>query len=89
MNIKPLKRKVLIAENVMEVKSEFGIILDTAKSAADSKSGTVLAIGPDCKDVNIGDTVYVEWSKGSVVKVDNVMRLMIDEEHIALIVEKE
>lgn len=89
MNVKPLNRKVLISENAMEVKSESGIILDTAKSAADSKSGTVLAVGPDCKDVKVGDTVYVEWAKGFAVKVDGVLRLMIDEEHIAMIVDKD
>ena len=88
MNVTPLKSKVLIAENSVESKSQGGIILEKAASAADSKTGTVLAVGPDVKEVSVGDVVYLEWAKGDIVRVDGNQRVMINEEFIAAVVEK-
>ncbi len=87
MSINPLKTNVLVAENSVESKSQGGIILEKAASAADSKTGTVLAIGPDVKELKVGDVVYLEWAKGDIVKVDGAQRVMIKEEFIAAVVE--
>jgi co-chaperonin GroES (HSP10) len=87
MIIKPMKKKVLIAENVSESKTTSGIILDGANSVRDSKKGTVLAIGPDVTEVKVGDVVYLEWTKGSVVKVGDAQRVIIDEEFIVAVVD--
>ena len=88
MNIKPLKKKVLVAENASETKSDSGIILEGANSVRDSRSGTVLAIGPDVVDVAVGDVVYLDWSKGAVVKVGDAQRVMINEEFIVAVLDK-
>jgi co-chaperonin GroES (HSP10) len=87
MDIKPMKKKVLIAENRGEVKSEAGIILDDAKSVRESKTGTVLAIGPDVTEVQVGDKVYLEWSKAKVVKIGDAQRVIVEEEDIVAVVE--
>ena len=87
MDIKPLRKKVLIAENKGEVKSESGIILDDAKSVRESKTGTVLAIGPEVTEVKVGDKVYLEWTKAKVVKIGDAQRVMIEEEDIVAVVE--
>lgn len=85
MIIKPLKKKILVAENKSETKSESGIILDNATSVRESKRATVLAIGPDVTLVKEGDVVLLEWTKGTVVKVDDAQRVMIDEEFVVAV----
>jgi co-chaperonin GroES (HSP10) len=87
MDIKPMKKKVLIAENKGEVKSEAGIILDDAKSVRESKTGTVLAIGPDVTAVQVGDKVYLEWNKAKIVKIGDAQRVIVEEEDIVAVVE--
>ena len=82
-----MKKKVLIAENKGEVKSEAGIILDDAKSVRESKTGTVLAIGPDVTEVQVGDKVYLEWSKAKVVKIGDAQRVIVEEEDIVAVVD--
>jgi co-chaperonin GroES (HSP10) len=85
MIIKPLKKKILVAENKSETKSDSGIILDNAASVRESKRATVLAIGPDVTLVKEGDVVLLEWTKGTVVKVDDAQRVMIDEEFVVAV----
>lgn len=87
MEIKPLKKKVLIAENNTERKTESGIVLEGVKSMKETPIATVLAIGPDVTLVKVGDVILPDWSKASVVKVNNSQRAMIDEENIIAVVE--
>jgi co-chaperonin GroES (HSP10) len=87
MEIKPLKKRVLIAENNTERKTESGIVLDGIKSMKETPIATVLAIGPEVTLVNVGDVILPDWSKASVVKVANAQRAMIDEEHIIAVVD--
>ena len=88
MNVQPLKKKVLVAENKAETKSESGIILEGATSVNESKRATVLAIGPDVTLVNVGDIVLLEWTKVHVVKVGDAQRAIIDEDNIVAVLEK-
>jgi co-chaperonin GroES (HSP10) len=87
MNVTPLKDKVLVAENKSEIKSESGIILEGANSVRESKTGTVLAIGPDVTEVKVGDKVYLEWNKAQVVKIGDAQRVIIKQEDIVAVVE--
>ena len=87
MQFRPLKDKVLVAENNSENKSESGIILDHANSVRESKTGTVLAIGPDVKEVQVGDKVLLDWSKASVVKVGDAQRVVLEEADIVAVLE--
>jgi co-chaperonin GroES (HSP10) len=86
MLVKPLKKKVLIAENKAATTTESGIIVEGATSNRDSKQGTVLAIGPDVTMVSIGDKVYIEWNKAQVVKIGDAQRVIIDEDNIVAVV---
>ena len=88
MAIIPLNSKVLLAENKSEQKTSSGIIIEGA-STADTKTGTVLAIGPDVKVVKVGDVIYLDWAKCSVVKQGDKYRAIVDEEFITAIVEGE
>jgi co-chaperonin GroES (HSP10) len=87
MNVKPLKRKVLVAQNAHETTSEAGIILD-GKALGNTASARILAVGPDVTEVAVGDDVYLNWAKASVVKVDGAERAMIDADEIIAVIEK-
>jgi chaperonin GroES len=88
MNVQPLKKKVLVAENKAETKSASGIILEGATSVNESKRATVLAIGPDVTLVNVGDVVLLEWAKAQAVKVGDAQRAIVDEDNIVAVLEK-
>lgn len=87
MDIKPLKTNVLLAQNAERTQSSSGIILDNATSTRDSKTATVLSVGCDVTQVAVGDKVLLDWSKGTVVKVDEAQRVMIKEEFIVAVIE--
>ena len=63
-----MKKFVLVAENTRKNTTDSGIILEGA-GFDQSKTGTVLAIGPDVTDVKVGDVIYLEWNKGAIVKI--------------------
>jgi len=86
MEIKPIKKFVLVAENKRENTTQSGIILEGA-GFDQSKTGTVLAIGPDVTDVKVGDVIYLEWNKGAIVKIGDAQRIMIKEEFIVAVAE--
>jgi chaperonin GroES len=87
MNVVPMKDKVLVAENKRENTTSSGIVIEGASGLGESKTGTVLAIGPDVKDVKVGDTIYLEWNKAQVVTIDGVQRVIIKEENIVAVVD--
>ena len=80
MNVTPLKDRVLIAEVKKENVTASGIVIEGR--TGETSPGKVLAIGPDVKEVKIGDTVYLDWSKSSLVKVGGDQRVVIKEEDI-------
>ena len=87
MNVTPLKDRVLVAENKRENTTESGIVLQGA-GFDQSKSGTVLAIGPDVTDVKVGDVIYLEWNKAAVVKIGDAQRVIVKQENIVAVLDK-
>jgi co-chaperonin GroES (HSP10) len=87
MNVIPLKDRVLVAENKSENTTESGIVLQGA-GFDQSKTGTVLAIGPDVTDVKVGDVIYLEWNKAAVVKIGDAQRVMVKQENIVAVLDK-
>jgi chaperonin GroES len=87
MNVVPMKDKVLVAENKRENTTSSGIVIEGASGLGESKTGTVLAIGSDVKDVKVGDVIYLEWNKAQVVTIDGVQRVIIKEENIVAVVD--
>jgi co-chaperonin GroES (HSP10) len=87
MEVKPLKKFVLVAENKKEQTTDSGIILEGARGVGDTAKATVLAIGDDVVDVKVGDVILLDWAKASAVKVGDVQRAMIKEEFIIAVVE--
>jgi chaperonin GroES len=87
MEIRPMNDRVLVAENKKEKTTESGIILEGARGVGDTAKATVLAIGPEVKDVKVGDVVLLDWAKASPVKVGDVQRAMIKEEFVIAVFE--
>jgi len=87
MIVKPLFKKVLVAEIKAVTKSEAGIILDNANSVREQNRAKVLAIGPDVTDVKEGDTILLDWTKASVIKIDGAQRAVVDQDHIVAVLE--
>jgi len=80
--IKPMRDYVLVGENKRETKTASGIIIEGAKDMGDSRSATVLEIGPDVKNIAVGDKVYLMWGTAQIVKYDDVQRLLVKEENV-------
>jgi chaperonin GroES len=87
MNVLPLKTQVLVAENKKEDTTESGIIIEGARGVGNTAKATVLAVGPDVKDVKVDDVILLDWSKASPVKLGDVQRAMIKEEFIIAVFE--
>lgn len=87
MNLKPLKKNVLVAENKKQTQTESGIILDS-QGNGESKTGVVLAIGPEVELVEVGDKILLMWNKAQVITVDGAQRVMIKEEDIVAVLEE-
>jgi len=82
MIFEPLGKRVYIAEVKTEKKTASGIILEGATSIRETKFAEVLAVGYDVKKVRVGQRIVLDWSKCYPVKVGDVERAVIDEEHI-------
>jgi len=87
MPVRPLGKKVLIAEIKRQSTTASGIIIEGRDVGGESRSGKVLAIGPDFESVKVDDKVLLEWNKAAVVTVDGAQRVMILEEHIVAVLE--
>lgn len=86
MNVTPLRDMVLVAENKKESQTASGIILD-GQGLGESKTGTVMAIGPKVDAVNVGDKILLMWNKAQLVTVDGAQRVMIKQEDIVAVLE--
>lgn len=82
MIFEPLGKRVYIAEVKTEKKTASGIILEGVSSIRETKFAEVLAVGYDVRRVRVGQRIVLDWSKCYPVKVGDVERAVIDEEHI-------
>lgn len=88
MGITPMKSFVLAAELKRENTTDSGIVIQSAAGLGDSKTAKVVAIGPDVKDLQVGDVVLLDWTKCQIVSVDGAQRVMIKEEFIVAVIEQ-
>jgi co-chaperonin GroES (HSP10) len=85
MSFRPLGKKVLVGENKRENQTASGIIIEGSDRHGESRTGTVVAIGPEVKEVAVGDKILLDWSKTAVTTVDGAQRVIILEENIVAI----
>ncbi len=81
MNFKPLRKNVLIAEKRKDFVSDAGLVVESS-NVVDSTIGVVLAVGGDVTMVHINNHVLVDWKKATIVKVNGVQRVVINEDDI-------
>lgn len=84
MEIKPLGKNILIAENKKSETSFGGIIIEGG--GHETKLATVLAIGSDVTLVSVGDVIFPDWTDGHLFKSEGVQRVVIKEEKVLAIV---
>lgn len=87
MPVRPLGKKVLVAENKRDNVTSSGIIIEGSDRHGESKTGTILAVGPEATSVQVGDKVLLDWSKAKIVNVDGAQRVMLLEDDIVAVLE--
>lgn len=87
MAFRPLGKKVLVGENKRENQTASGIIIEGSDRHGESRTGTVVAIGPEVTAVAVGDKVLLDWSKAEVTTVDGAQRVILLEENIVAVLE--
>jgi len=86
MKFKPLKDRVFISYSDEVEKTAGGIYVpDTAKEKP--QKGKVEAVGPEVKELKVGNMVFFDRYSGSKVNIDNTEYLIIKEEDILGIIE--
>lgn len=86
---RPTKKNVLIAQIARKTVSTGGIIIEGAKSVSDNETARVLAIGPEVTEVAVNDEVLVDWAKGSPITVNGDQRIVIKEEFIVAVIDRD
>jgi co-chaperonin GroES (HSP10) len=80
MIIKPVQNKVLISAQQSDKVTSTGIVL---RVSLDPDMGKVEAIGPDVREVAVGDTVFLDWNQAE--KLPETDFWVIKEDHIIFI----
>lgn len=82
--MRPLRNNVVIAQREAEKQTQGGIILTEAVDSG-MQDGIVVAIGPDVKDVAVGQSVIPDWQKGRAVAIGDIQSVVISEDDILAI----
>jgi len=82
--MRPLRNNVVIAQREAEKQTQGGIIL-TETVDSGMQDGVVVAIGPDVKDVEVGQSVIPDWQKGRAVAIGDIQSVVISEDDILAI----
>lgn len=86
MNIRPLGKKVIVGQLKQDNTTESGIIMTSGNPRPDNK-GQVVACGPDCEFVKVGDFVVPDWNKAEPADVNGIHCGIVQEDDILLIYE--
>ena len=58
--MRPLHNKVIVERIPGETKTESGIVLQRSNEVDRAK---IIAVGPDVKEVSVGEIVLLDWNK--------------------------
>lgn len=79
--LKPIKDNVIVELIEKELETASGIILKRADPTEVNKA-SVLAIGPDVTDVQVGDTILPNWNKAAKTVFEGQDFYVIKQEEI-------
>ena len=82
--LKPIRKNIVVELLEKEKVTEAGIILTSADSAEVSK-GVVLAIGDECEDIKVGDTILPNWQKARPTKFEGTDFYIVNEDDVVLV----
>lgn len=82
--MKPTGNRVLVAE-VRESSTNSGLILSRS---IETKRAKILEVGPDVKFVQVGEEIYLDWSKGVAVSEGGRQLVIVSEDHILAVLER-
>jgi len=85
--LKPIRKNIVVELLEKEKVTEAGIILTSADSAEVSK-GVVLAIGDECEDIKVGDTILPNWQKARPTKFEGTDFYIVNEDDVVLVFEE-
>jgi len=80
--VRPTRDVVIFGFEKKENVSEGGIVLQES-TKLDSTIASVMGIGPDVKDVSVGNRIVADWTKAQ--DIGNNL-LAVEEEHIQIII---
>lgn len=80
--VRPTRDVVIFGFEKKENVSEGGIVLQES-TKLDSTIASVMGIGPDVKDVSVGDRIVADWTKAQ--DIGNNL-LAVEEEHIQIVI---
>lgn len=71
-NFKPIGKKILVKPIEAEIKTSGGLYLAPSAETFCSRA-SVMAAGPKCEQVKIGDTVYLRKHSGSLTDEEYII----------------
>ena len=81
--MRPLHNKVIIERIAAERVTAGGIVLQSSEGP---DRGKVIAVGPDAKEVSVGEVALINWN--AAVKTSGE-QYVVPEDHIILVFEEE
>lgn len=82
----PLKKQILIKANAQDTTTSSGIIIE-GSGLVDSRTATVIRVGPDVTAVKPGYLVYINWTKALPVKIEGKEFSFIEEDNLVAIMD--
>lgn len=82
----PIKNRVAVIRVKSELQTESGIVLEGVRSGQVDKA-KVIAIGPLVDVVEVGNTVYIDWSKVVVTTIENNPVYLLSQDDINAVLE--
>jgi co-chaperonin GroES (HSP10) len=82
----PLKKQILIKANAQETTTASGLIIE-GSGLVDSRTATVIRVGPDVTTVKPGYLVYINWTKALPVKIEGKEFSFIEEDNLVAIMD--
>jgi len=83
-----LKDFIIGLENERELVTESGIVMGSPFGIGGALNYVVESVGPEVKEVKVGDEIAVEWAKGKFFFVDTKKFIVIQEKYVGAILEK-
>ncbi|CZE48675.1 co-chaperone GroES [Campylobacter geochelonis] len=82
MKFQPLGKRVLVEREEETKTTASGIIIPDNASKEKPSSGKIVAVGKECEDVEVGDTVVFAKYAGSEVSIDEKKYLILNLEDV-------